>query len=207
MTNRSMRRPTSRSRQARTKATSGRSTSKQTSRRGIGKKQVIFTVSGKPLLVSVSSKSVANIGVTITYQGSIKDLKLGRQGDAYEGKGSIKVTITLKVSAAEASCTGTDTKTYDIGVKAVPVPKPADQPNAPDQLDLSFDYPVGGIKIFTITCKTREGTGSGPAPWSGLMSVLPLPGSATRVTVDTTTHVTVPGSPPISVDITVKKQT
>ena len=180
---------------------------KQTSRRGIGKKQVIFTVSGKPLLVSVSSKSVANIGVTITYQGSVKDLKLGRQGDAYEGKGSIKVTITLKLTAPDASCTGTDTKTYDVGVKAVPVPKPPDQPNVPDQLDLSFVYPVGGTTIFTITCKAKGSTGSGPAPWSGLISVLPPPGDATRVTVDTATHVTVPGSPPISVDITVKKQT
>ncbi|HET8786122.1 MAG TPA: hypothetical protein VFM38_10830, partial [Candidatus Limnocylindrales bacterium] len=178
---------------------------KQTSRRGIGKKQVIYTVSGKPLLVSVTSKSVANIGVTITYQGSITDLKLARSGDAYQGSGSMKVTITLKLTAPKASCTGTDTKTYDVGVKAAPVPKPSDQPNAKDELDLSFDYPVGGVKIFTITCKTKEGTASGPAPWEGLMSVLPLPGEAHRVTVGVSTALVVPGSPPINVTITVKK--
>jgi hypothetical protein len=178
---------------------------KQTSRRGIGKKQVIFTVSGKPLLVSVTSKSVANIGVTITYQGSITDLKLARAGDAYQGTGSMKVTITLKLMAPKASCTGTDTKTYDVGVKAAPVPKPSDQPDAKDELDLSFVYPVGGIKIFTITCKTTEGTASGPAPWGGLMTVLPLPGEANRVTVGQAKSVVVPGSPPINVSITVKK--
>jgi len=180
---------------------------KQTSRRGIGKKQVIFTVSGKPLLVSVTSKSVANIGVTITYQGSIKDLKLARAGDAYQSKGSIKVTITLNLTAPKASCTGTDSKTYDVEVKAVPVPKPSDQANVPDQLDLSFTYPVGGIKIFTITCKTSEGTASGPAPWGGPMTVLPIPGEANRVTVGESTSVVVPGSPPINVTITVKKAT
>lgn len=180
---------------------------KQTSRRGIGKKQVVYTVSGKPLLVSVTSKSVANIGVTITYQGSITDLKLARAGDAYQGTGSMKVTITLKLTAPKASCTGTDTKTYDVGVKAAPVPKPSDQPNAKDELDLSFDYPIGGIKIFTITCKTKDGTASGPAPWEGLMSVLPLPGEANRVTVGESKAVVVPGNPPINVTITVNKAT
>ena len=178
---------------------------KQTSRRGIGKKQVIYTVSGKPLLVSVTSKSVANIGVTITYQGSITDLKLVRAGDAYQGTGSMSVTITLKLIAAGASCIGTDTKTYDVGVKAAPVPKPSDQPNAKDELDLSFDYPLGGIKIFTITCRTKEGTGSGPAPWEGLMSVLPLPGEANRVTVGESKTVVVPGNTPINVTIRVDK--
>ena len=119
----------------------------------------------------------------------------------------MKVTITLKLTATGASCTGTDTKTYDVGVKAAPVPKPSDQPNAKDELDLSFDYPVGSIKIFTITCKTKEGTASGPAPWEGLMSVLPLPGEANRVTVGETKTVVVPGHTPINVTMTVKKAT
>jgi hypothetical protein len=180
---------------------------KQTSRRGIGKKQVTYTVSGKPLLVSVTSKSVANIGVTITYEGSITDLKLARAGDVYQGTGSMTVTITLKMIASGASCIGTKTKTYDVGIKAVPVPKPSDQPDAKDELDLSFDYPLGGITMFTITCRTKEGTASGPAPWEGLMSVLPLPGQANRVTVGESKTVVVPGNTPITVTITVEKAT
>ena len=68
-------------------------------------------------------------------------------------------------------------------------------------------FPVGGIKIFTITCKTKDGTASGPAPWGGLMTVLPLPGEANRVTVGESKAVVVPGSPPINVTISVKKAT
>lgn len=178
---------------------------KQTSRRGIGKKQVVFTVSGKPLLVSVSSKSVANIGVTLTYTGSAKDLKIARHGDVYEGTGPMKVTITLKLSAPKASCTGSASKSYDIGVKAVPVPKPSDQPNLPDKLDLSFDYPVGTTDRFTITCKTSEGTGSMPAPWAGLMTLLPPPRETHQVTVGETLRFTIPGVNATTVAITVTK--
>jgi hypothetical protein len=180
---------------------------KQTSRRGIGKKQVVFTVSGKPLLVSVSSKSVANIGVTLTYQGTVRDLKIAHQGDAYQGKGPMKVTITLTLTAPGASCTGSASKSYDIGIKAVPVPKPSDQPNVPDKLDLSFDYPVGTIDRFTIACKTKEGSGSMPAPWSGLLTLLPPPGEGKRVTVGETTRFVLPGPNSTTIAITVKKPT
>jgi hypothetical protein len=58
-----------------------------------------------------------------------------------------------------------------------------------------------------MACKSKEGSGSMPAPWSGLMSVLPPPGEKKRVTVDATTRVVVPASPAITVDITVKKAT
>ena len=85
------------------------------------------------------------------------------------------------------------------------MPKPSDQPDAKDELDLSVDYPLGGITMFTITCRTKEGTASGPAPWEGLMSVLPLPGQANRVTVGESTAVVVPGNTPINVTISVEK--
>ena len=180
---------------------------KQTSRRGIGRKQVVYTVSGKPLLVSVTSTSVANIGVTLTYKGTVTDLKLARAGDAAEGRGSMEVTFTLKLSATGARCDGTASRSYDLGVKAVPVPKPSDQPSVKDELDLSFDYPLGLFDMVTITCKTKEGTGSAPAPWGGLITLLPPPGEVHRVTVGETTRFTIPGNTPISVAITVTKPT
>jgi hypothetical protein len=179
----------------------------QTSRRGIGKRHIVYTVSGKPLLVSVTSKSVANIGVTLTYLGTVKDLKVTSQGDAYQGTGPMTVTITLKLSAPGASCDGSASKDYSIGIKAVPVPKPSDQANAPDQLDLSFDYPIAQIDQFTVTCESSEGTGSMPAPWSGLLTLLPLPGETKRVTVGETTTFTLPGPDAARVAITVTKAT
>jgi hypothetical protein len=172
----------------------------QTSRRGIGKRQVVYTVGGG-LKLSLTSKSVFRSGpyITVTYQGVIKDLRLARHEDAYEGKGSITATITYKLSAPGAECTGSASRTYDVGAKAVPVP------DHEDQLDLSFDYPAGNIDQFTIECRSREGTGSMPAPWSGLLSLLPTPGAANRVTVDSTTHIVVPGSSPITIDLTVSR--
>jgi hypothetical protein len=180
---------------------------KQTSRRGIGKRQVVYTVSGKPLLVSVTSKSVANIGVTLTYLGTVKDLKVTSQGDAYQGTGPITVKITLKLSAPGASCDGSASKDYTIGIKARPIPKPSDRPDAPDELDLSFDYPMAQIDQFTVTCESSEGTGSMPAPWSGLLTLLPPPGEAKRVTVGESTSFTLPGPDATRVTITVKKAT
>lgn len=170
----------------------------QTSRRGIGKLQVVYTVGGS-LLLSVSSKGTPNLATVIkmTYQGTLKDLRLTRKDDAYEGKGQMKVTLTFKLSASGASCTGSKSKTYDVGVKAVPV---ADQP---DQLDLSFDYTPGPSGLVTITCKTKEGTASMPAPSAGLLEVLPAPGDAKRVTIDATTQVKVP--PSIAMSLTLRR--
>ena len=179
----------------------------QVSNRGIGKRQVVYTVSGKPLLVSVTSRAVADIGVTLTYEGDARDLKLTRQGDAYQGTGPITVKITLELTAPGASCSGSASKDYTIGIEAVPVPKPSDQASAPDELDLSFDYPMGQIDQFTIRCESREGAGSMPAPWSGLLTLLPLPGEAKRVTVGETTSFTLPGRDAARVAITVQKAT
>ncbi len=73
---------------------------KQTSRRGIGKRQVVYTVSGKPLLLSLTSKSVADTSpLIVTYRGSVKDLEMTRRGDVYAGKGPITVTIDLQMVA------------------------------------------------------------------------------------------------------------
>ena len=173
----------------------------QTSRRGIGKRKVDYTVGGG-LKLSLTSKSVFKSGpyITVTYQGAITDLRLTRHEDAYEGKGSIKATITYKLSAPGAECTGSASRTYDVGAKAVPVP------DHEDQLDISFDYPVGNPDRFTIECRTKEGTGSMPAPWDGLLSLLPTPGEANRVTIDATTRIVVPGSPPITIDLTVRRE-
>jgi len=56
---------------------------KQTSKRGIGLRQVVYTVSGKPLLLSLTSKSTSDTSpLVITYQGSVTDLELTRQGKA-----------------------------------------------------------------------------------------------------------------------------
>jgi len=85
------------------------------------------------------------------------------------------------------------------------VPKPSDQPNLPDKLDLSFDYPVGTTDRFTITCKTSEGTGSMPAPWAGLMTLLPPPRETHQVTVGETLRFTIPGVNATTVAITVTK--
>jgi len=178
----------------------GRIALEQTSRRGIGKRQVVFTVGGS-LLLSVSSKGTPNLATVIkmTYQGTIKDLRLTRQGgDAYQGKGQMKVTLTFKLSATGASCTGSKSKTYDVGVKAVPV---ADQP---DQFDLSFDYVPGPSGMVTITCKTKEGTASMPAPSAGLLEVLPSPGETKRISVGSAAQIRVP--PSIVMSVTLRRE-
>jgi hypothetical protein len=173
----------------------------QTSRRGIGKRQVVYTVGGGVLL-SLTSKSVFRSGpyITVTYQGTVKELRLSRADKEYEGKGSITVKITYTLSAPGAKCTGSASRNYDLTAKAVPI---ADHE---DQLDLRFEYPVGSVDRFTIECKTKEGSGSMPAPWSGLLNLLPLPGDVHRVTIDSTTHFTVPVSPPITVDVTLRRE-
>lgn len=171
----------------------------QTSRRGIGKRQVKYTVGGG-LKLSLTSKGTPNLATVIksTWQGTIKDLKLTHKDDAYEGQGQIKETLTFTLSATGAKCTGSKSKTYDVSVKAVPV---ADMP---DQLDLSFDYAPGAFELVTITCKTKEGTASMPAPWGGLLEVLPPPGDVRRVTIDATTQIRVP--PSITISLTVRRE-
>src|SRR6185436_8295731 len=64
---------------------------KQTSKRGIGLRQVVYTVSGKPLLLSLTSKSTSDTSpLVITYEGSVTDLELTRQGEIYQGRGPIR---------------------------------------------------------------------------------------------------------------------
>jgi hypothetical protein len=161
----------------------------------------VYTVSGKPLLLTLTSKSVADTSpLIVTYRGSVKDLEMTRQGDVHAGRGPITVTVDLELVAEGAECSGSTSRTYEVGVTAAPVA------DAPDQLDLRFDYPAGGLDTFTITCKSKEGTGAMPAPWSGLISLLPLPGEAHRVGVDSPTRISLPPAPyAISIDLTVRK--